>query len=411
MKIVSRTEAGVQPVYDIGLPKYHNFTLSNGLVASNCFNKSHSVSYSFLTYACAWLKAHHPVEFFTALMSTRSQSLQPKDWAAKAPEYLDEARRLGVEVRGPQVNGSLLGFTIQDNIIFFGFNAIRDVGKTAAKSIVRARGQRNFTNVMDFLARVDKTKVTRRTFQALVKAGAFDRMGYMREELLEKTNELYDYWANKQLYAERLAKIALFEVENIAHLQLIEEKEELNKRKKASLKKRNPGPPLNEREGQRLFDLMEMKLRRKMKPKELQNPDESPPELTRLNRVPITVNQLIQQAEYIGCFVGQHPAHIIYPNTQKISSCEQGQWALTAGMVNSVKVITTRKGQPMAFMEISDESGVSELIVFPRVYASLIKQNNMPAVGQIVKVKGRCEVTDPMTKIIVNRFGIYRGNE
>ena len=410
MKIVSKTEAGVQPVYDIGVPELHNFELANGLVASNCFNKSHSISYSVITYACAWLKANHPLEFFCALMSLRSQSLQPKDWAAKAPQYLNEARQLGVTVEAPRINESVLGFSIVDGKIYFGFNAIRDVGKTAGRSITRARGKRGFKDVLDFLARVDKTKVTRRVFQALVKAGAFDRMGYIREELLEKTDELYDYWANKQLYAEKLVKLAAYEIEKREVEDLIKTRDELRKIKRASERKRNPGPPLDIMEEESLEKLEAMKLRRKARPKDMPNPDEAPPELTRTNRVPITVDQLIEQAEYIGCFVDRHPAHIVFPNTQRLRSCDLGDYVLTAGMVNSFKKIITRKGQPMAFMEIGDETGSAEIIVFPNVYAKLEREEALPEVGNIVRLKGKCESTDPMIKVIANKIGIYRGN-
>lgn len=82
-------------VYDIGLKGPHNFMIEGGLFASNCFNKSHSISYSFITYITAYLKANHPIEFFCALMTTRSKSLQPKTWAQKAPQFINEAKTMG----------------------------------------------------------------------------------------------------------------------------------------------------------------------------------------------------------------------------------------------------------------------------------------------------------------------------
>ena len=91
MKIVKKELLGLDTVYDIGVESNenaHNFLLENRTVASNCFNKAHSVSYSMLTYISAYLKTHYPVYFFTALMSTRSKTLQPKSWAIKAPEYV-----------------------------------------------------------------------------------------------------------------------------------------------------------------------------------------------------------------------------------------------------------------------------------------------------------------------------------
>ena len=99
MKIKKKIQVpGTQPVYDIGLEGPHNFLIKGGIFASNCFNRSHSISYSFLTYVTAYLKANYPVEFFCALMTTRSKSLQPKTWAQKAPQYIHEAKQLGVEI-------------------------------------------------------------------------------------------------------------------------------------------------------------------------------------------------------------------------------------------------------------------------------------------------------------------------
>ena len=215
MKIISKEYLGEQEVYDIGVASpegNHNFILENGLVASNCFNKAHSVSYSMLTYITAYMKAHYPVEFFTALMSTRSKTLQPKSWAMKAPEYISEAKKFNVNVYPPSVNQSSYEFTIVDNEVFFGLNAIRDVGKTAARSIINARRKTAFKSVEDFLHRTNLQKVNTKVFEALIKAGAFDKMGYIRSNLLEKTSEIYGYIKALDAYKQR-------EIDHIARNQ------------------------------------------------------------------------------------------------------------------------------------------------------------------------------------------------
>ena len=71
-KILSRQSLGVQPVYDIGLVQDHNFLLASGEVASNCFNKSHSTAYGFVTFQTAYLKANYPVEYMAALLTSNS---------------------------------------------------------------------------------------------------------------------------------------------------------------------------------------------------------------------------------------------------------------------------------------------------------------------------------------------------
>ena len=411
MKLIKKQDAGIQPVYDIGVPKHHNFMLSNGLIASNCFNKSHSISYSFITYASAYLKANHPLEFFCGLMSVRSQGMQPKDWAEKAPQYLYEARQMGVKIQGPTINESEIGFSIRDDTLYFGFNGIRDVGKTAAASIIRARKAGKFKDVLNFLARVDKTKVTRRTFQALVKAGAFDKEGYKRDDLINRTDELFDYFSKKQLYSEQLIKLAEYELESNHIEELIIERDNLRQLKRASEYKRNPGPPLTKDEEARLQELEDMKIRRKVRPADIPDPSESPPQIDRHPRVPISVDQLLEQAEYIGCFVGAHPARILFPNTQSIAACVEGEWALVSGMVNSYKQILTKKGDKMAFISIGDGTAVADVTIFPTAFAKLEATQTLPTVGQIISVKGKCESTETLTKIIGNEFSIYRGKE
>jgi DNA polymerase-3 subunit alpha len=364
-------------------------------------------SYALLTYVSAYLKANYPVEFFCALMSIRSQVMQPKDWAEKAPEYLYEARLQNVKINPPDINHSKIGFTIQEGEIYYGLNAIRDVGKTAGRSIVAACKSRPFKDIFDFLNRVDRTKVTRKVFQALVVAGAFDRLGYSRTQLMEVTDTLYDHLSSYQLYAERVQKIKQWEIDHAETEKLIEERDELRKIKRASERKRQPGPLLSSTQAQRLEELEAKSLRRTLKPAEVENPAQNIPVIARYERVPVTVTQLLEQASYIGCFVGNHPAHIIFPGTLLIRSLEFNSNATTAGMVSSFKTILTKKGQEMAFMSIGDESGMAEVVIFPSVYAKLKTEQRLPAAGNIVCVNGRCEATDPMVKIIGNKIAIH----
>ena len=131
--------------------------------ADYLFNKSHSVAYSYVSYVCAFLKANYPQEFFSALMSVRSKSLGAADWSEKAPQYVLEAKELGVHIQPPSVQNSGAGFTIQEENVYFGFNAIKDVGKGAARTVIRARGKKPFVDIHDFLSRVN----TQAKYQAL----------------------------------------------------------------------------------------------------------------------------------------------------------------------------------------------------------------------------------------------------
>ena len=129
VKIVRRRSLGVQPVYDIGVANDHNFVLANELVASNCFNKSHSTAYAYVTYQTANLKANYPVEYMTALLTASSDSQE------KIEKYRENCQKLGIEVLPPDINRSQKHFTPHQNHILFGFSAVRNLGEGAIENI------------------------------------------------------------------------------------------------------------------------------------------------------------------------------------------------------------------------------------------------------------------------------------
>lgn len=402
------TPIGNHHVYDIGLEGPHNFMIEGGIFASNCFNRSHSISYSFLTYITAYLKANYPVEFFCSLMTTRSKSLQPKDWAQKAPQYVNEARQLGVEINAPSVNASDLEFTISQNEIYFGLNAIRDVGKTAAKSIVAARNNTFFKDIFDFLSRVNTQKVNTKVFAALIKAGAFDKMGYSRLELEEKMQSLYDYFKNILEYEERLLEIKERNRYNSIVVPKIERRNELRKlvKKHQSLFEKNKRVisemDLTKLE-EELQELEDQDLKKKPSLKEKTLPVK--PVLTRSEKLQINFKQIVEQANYIGCYINTHPVTLVKAKTQFIDNLYEGEYAEIAAVITSVKIIKTRKSQKnMAFLELDDSKTICEAVVFPQIYSKIEKLNL--EVGALVLATVKVEQTDP-TKLIVNKIILY----
>ncbi len=131
------------------------------------FNKSHSAPYALLTYQTAWLKANHPVEFLAASMSLDMGNTD------KLAVFFQEARRMGVEVRPPDVNLSSADFTVEDGAVRYALGAIKGVGKPAMLSVEAARKDGPFPDLQDFSERIDARLVNRRCFEALAKAGAF----------------------------------------------------------------------------------------------------------------------------------------------------------------------------------------------------------------------------------------------
>lgn len=413
MRITDKTSEGQAQVYDIGLENHHNFLLGNGAVASNCFNKAHSVSYSILTYITAYLKANYPSEFFCSLMTVRSKTLQPKTWALKAPEYIQEAKKLGVEINPPSVNGSDLDFTIKDNEIYFGLNAIRDVGKTAARCIVSARGRKSFLDVFDFLDRVNLQKVTTKTFQSLIYAGAFDKLGYDRKDLLEKSTDLYDYVKNILEFHQRKADILEREKKNSELSLLIEKRNTLRKEIKSLqrvLKKCSDKLEISkinnsiESLEQELTPLEEMKLRKMPALKEKSIPEK--PELLRDKNVALNLNQIMEQAHYIGCYVSTHPAQLISNGCEKLADLWTGQRARVCGIVNNLKIIKTKKGQTMAFMEIDDSTAVADVVIFPQLWNKVGSSDLQ--VGALVHIDVKVQSEQPDLKVIGEKITIHK---
>ncbi|MCA1839786.1 MAG: DNA polymerase III subunit alpha [Actinobacteria bacterium] len=133
----------------------------------------------YVAYQTAWLKAHYPVEFMAALLTS------VKDKVDKMPIYLAESRAMAIKVQPPNVNESMLDFTPRGDEILFGLSAIRNVGEQVAERIIEARSKgSNFRDFHDFLKRVDPSCLNRKVMESLAKAGAFDAMGIDRNCML-----------------------------------------------------------------------------------------------------------------------------------------------------------------------------------------------------------------------------------
>src|SRR5690606_17070829 len=140
------------------------------------FNKSHAATYALVSYQTAYLKAHHPREFFAATMTL---DLGNTD---KLAEFLRDAKKHEIEVVPPCVNRSDAVFNTHDGKVFYAIGAVKGVGTAVAEHIVAARGDRPFADLADFATRVDPRIINRRTLETLVSAGAFDELAQRREQ-------------------------------------------------------------------------------------------------------------------------------------------------------------------------------------------------------------------------------------
>jgi DNA polymerase-3 subunit alpha len=155
--------------------------------ADYAFNKAHSAGYGVLSYWTAFLKANYPAEYMSALLTSVRDS---KD---KMGMYLNECRRMGIQVLSPDVNSSFAAFTATGQDIRFGLGAVRNVGQNVVDGIAAARNEKGaFTSFGDFLKKVPAVVCNKRTVESLIKAGAFDTLGHTRRSLMEIFEEAVD---------------------------------------------------------------------------------------------------------------------------------------------------------------------------------------------------------------------------
>ena len=144
------------------------------------FNKSHSTAYALLAYQTAYLKAHYPVEFMAALLTSEISN------SAKLVKYIAECKEMGIRVVPPDINTSELFFQSRGGAIHFGLAAIHNVGESALRSVLAAREQENgFRGFYHFCEKVDLRLANKRVLEALIKSGAFDALKYPRKALLD----------------------------------------------------------------------------------------------------------------------------------------------------------------------------------------------------------------------------------
>ncbi len=171
------------------------------------FNKSHSAAYAMITFQTSYLKAYYPQEFMAALLTSE------QDNTDKIVKYVDEVKRLGIKLSPPDVKKSFVEFSAikenEEEVVLFGLGAIKGVGKTAIKSIIEAREEKQFESLSDFISRVDNSKVNKKVLESLIKSGSFDSFNLSRHAMLENIEYIVNAGA-ECTRAKKMAENSLF---------------------------------------------------------------------------------------------------------------------------------------------------------------------------------------------------------
>ena len=296
------------------------------------FNKSHSAAYAMVTFETSYLKAYYPAEFMSALLTSEADNTD------KIVKYVDEVKRLGIDLLPPSITHSQISFAPshdeESDAILFGLGAIKGVGSKAIESILEAREEKEFEDLSDFVARIDSSKVNKRVLEALIKSGAMDSFGYSRRAMLDQIEKIVTV-AGEVNRAKKMAENSLFgEDSELTNIKVeIDNLEEYDKKVILELEK-----------------------------------------------------------ETLGFYVSGHPLDefreeidaIKYTLSSEIDTLADGTKTLFIGKVESVTTKISKKGNKFGIVNLMDFHGNIEMMIFERMMVQLaMMDQNRPVVFKV----------------------------
>lgn len=286
------------------------------------FNKSHSAAYALIAYQTAYLKANYPAEFMACLISLESEN------AEKMSFYLQEAKDMGLEILPPEINSSVIEFSVVEGKILFGLKGIKSVGLASLEDILQERKKKPFADLLDFCKRIDLRKSNKRVLEHLIYAGAFDQMPGSRAQQADDLSRIMDI-AIERKREEATGQMGLF-----------------------GSKKKSDEPELYAYQSTATWNDKE---------------------------------KLEKEKEVIGFYLSAHPLDTYSKQLKRINitsfsdalelsqanNSMQEPVTIGCGLVKSRRDIFTKKGDRMSFIQLEDSSGTAEIILFPRTFAKI----------------------------------------
>jgi len=303
------------------------------------FNRSHAVAYSMIAFQLAYLKAHYPLYFMAALLTSVSGNEN------KIAQYIRECKQIGITLLPPSIHKSGYTFLVEKGAIRYSLSSIKNVGVSAIKEIFKERKKRPFADLFDFCVRVSSKAVNRRTVEALIFSGAMDEFGEDRATLLASIDVALDH---------------------------------------AELLKPEDGDQID------FFDDEELNI----KPKYIQVEPVKIEEKLQFEKEALGF--------YLSSHpVDQYENLFKAEGAIQIEDCLQlNQEKVKIGAyLTSLKTIRTKKGETMAFASISDSSGEMEAVIFPNYYKKYMDKLNSE---KIILFSGKVEKRQQQTQLIVH---------
>lgn len=290
------------------------------------FNKSHSAAYAMIAFQTAYLKANYPAEFAASLISLEATN------AEKMSFYLKEAHDMKLDILPPDVNTSHIDFNVINGKILFGLQGIKNIGHVSLDNIITERTKNGpFTDLLNFCTRIDLRTSNKRVLENLICAGAFDSLPGTRAQ---KYNELTQIIDNA---------IEIKKRKETGQLSMFAQPENINSNQTYQFQ---TSAPWTDKE------------------------------------------KLEKEKEVLGFYISSHPIHgynhflqaiktqeiLTIQEQYKNSSSQAEPIVLLCGLVTSKKIISTKKGDRMAFLQVEDLTGNAEIIVFPKLFAKIETQ-------------------------------------